>query len=80
MLLPVKVPKELGLKNKIVDKYTYLYREYRKFYPERKDYTYQRLRQNIAEVATIVSAKVESHDVHNATFIPWFDNDWKQIY
>ena len=80
MLLQIKVPKDLGLKQKIVSKYTYLYREYRRFYPERKDYTYQQLRNNIAEVASIVNSSIESRDVHISTFIPWLDNDWKQYY
>lgn len=34
MLIQVKVPKDIGLKRKIVEKYTYLYREYRRFYPD----------------------------------------------
>lgn len=33
MLIQIKVPKEIGLKQRIVEKYTYLYREYRRFYP-----------------------------------------------
>lgn len=80
MKLQVKVPKSLGLKRIIVDKYTTLYREYRRFYPGRKDYTYKQLRQNIIEVASIVTATIDSGDVHRSTFIPWLDNDWKQYY
>lgn len=80
MQLIVKVPKTLRLKNIITDKYTQLYREYRRYYPARKDYTYRQLRQNIAEVATIVSATIDSGNVHTSTFTPWFDNGWKQFY
>ena len=80
MLLQVKVPKDLCLRQRIVDKYTILYREYRRYYPERKDYTYKQLRQNIAMVASIANATIDSHDVHSSTYIPWLDNDWKQIY
>ncbi len=39
MQLRLRVPKQLGLKRKIVDKYTGLYREYSRFYPDRKDYS-----------------------------------------
>ena len=80
MQLRVRVPKSLGLRRRIVDKYTSLYREYRRYYPQRKDYTYHQLRQNIKEVASIVHATIDSHEIHNATFIPWLDNDWKQFY
>lgn len=80
MRLPLRVPKSVGLKQKIVEKYTFLYKEYRKFYPERKDYTYQQLRNNISQVASIVNSEIESSDVHTSTFIPWLDNDWKQFY
>lgn len=80
MLLQVKVPKELRLKQRIVDKYTWLYREYRRFYPEKKDYTYKQLRRNIAEVASIVNTMVDTNDMHNSTFTPWLDNGWKQLY
>ena len=80
MLIQIKVPKEIGLKQRIVDKYTYLYQEYRRFYPERKDYTYQQLRKNIADVASIVNKSIDSHDIHISTFIPWLDNDRKQYY
>lgn len=74
------MPKSVGLKQKIVGKYTILYKEYRKFYPERKDYTYQQLRNNISQVASIVNSEIESSDVHTSTFIPWSDNNWKQFY
>lgn len=80
MRLPLRVPKSVGLRQKIVEKYTFLYKEYRKFYPERKDYTYQQLRNNISQVASIVNSEIESSDVHTSTFIPWLDNDWKQFY
>ena len=80
MRLPLRVPKSVGLKQKIVEKYTFLYKEYRKFYPERKDYTYQQLRNNISQVASIVNSEIESSGVHTSTFIPWLDNDWKQFY
>lgn len=80
MKLPVRVPKSLGLRHIIVDKYSSLYREYRGYYPERKDYTYKQLRQNIAEVASIVHAEVELNDIRCSTFIPWLDRDWKQMY
>lgn len=80
MIVQIRVPKDLGLRHKIVDKYTFLYREYRRFYPERKDYTYQQLRKNIADVASIVHKSVDTQDIRTATFIPWLDNDWKQYY
>lgn len=80
MKLQVRVPKSLGLRQAIVDKYTNLYREYRRFYPDHKDYTYKQLRQNIAEVASIVRAEVEIEEIRRSTFIPWLDKDWKQIY
>lgn len=80
MQLPLRVPKDIGLKQKIVEKYATLYREYRKFYPERKDYTYKQLRKSISEVATIVSANIDSSDIHTSTYIPWLDNKWKQFY
>lgn len=80
MLLPLRVPKDVGLKQKIVDKYTFLYKEFRRFYPERKDYTYQQLRRNISEVAGIVNSNINSSDIHTSTFIPWLDKDWKQFY
>lgn len=80
MKLKVRVPKSLGLRHIIVDKYSNLYREYRRFYPDRKDYTYKQLRQNIAEVATIVCAEIELEDIRRSTFIPWLDKDWKQLY
>ena len=68
------------LKQRIVEKYTRLYKDYRRYYPEQKDYTYKQLRQNIAKVASIVNATVDSQEVHNSTFIPWMDNGWKQLY
>lgn len=80
MKLLLRVPKSLGLKQIIVDKYTSLYREYRRYYPERKDYTYKQLRQNITEVASIVRAEVELEEIRRTTFIPWLDKDWKQFY
>lgn len=80
MQLQVKVPKSLQLKQIIVQKYTYLYKEYRRYYPERKDYTYQQLRQNIADVASIVNAQVDIMSVKNTTFVPWIDKEWKQLY
>lgn len=80
MKLQVRVPKSLGLRQTIVDKYTNLYREYRRYYPDRKDYTYKQLRQNIAEVASIVRAEVEIEEIRRSTFIPWLDKDWKQLY
>lgn len=80
MLLPLRVPKDIGLKQKIVEKYTFLYREYRRFYPERKDYTYKQLRKNISEVAAIVNSNIDSSAIHTSTYIPWLDNDWKQFY
>lgn len=80
MQLRLRVPKQLGLKRKIVDKYTGLYKEYRRFYPDRKDYTYQQLRINIKQVASIVNKIVDSSDIKTTTFIPWLDNDWKQYY
>lgn len=80
MLLQIKVPKELHLKQRIVDKYTWLYSEYRRFYPEKKDYTYKQLRRNIAEVASIVNTMVDTNDMHSSTFTPWLDNGWKQLY
>lgn len=75
MRLPLRVPKSVGLRQKIVEKYTFLYKEYRRFYPERKDYTYQQLRNNISQVASIVNSEIESSDVHTSTYIPWLDND-----
>ncbi len=69
MLIQIKVPKEIGLKQRIVEKYTYLYREYRRFYPERKDYTYHQLRKNIVDVASIVNKTIDSHDIHITTFL-----------
>lgn len=80
MKLRVRVPKSLMLRQTIVNKYTLLYREYRRFYPERRDYTYKQLRQNIAEVALIVGAEIDSKDIRCSTFIPWLDKDWKQLY
>lgn len=80
MLIQVKVPKSVGLQKKIIEKYTYLYWEYRRFYPDRKEYTYKQLRNNIAEVASIVNAFIDSHEVRNSTFIPWLDHNWKQFY
>lgn len=80
MLLPLRVPKDVGLKQKIVNKYTYLYNEFRRFYPERKGYTYQQLRRNISQVAAIVNTEISSSDIHTSTYIPWLDNDWKQYY
>ena len=80
MKLQVRVPKSLGLRQTIVDKYTNLYREYRRYYPDRKDYTYKQLRQNIAEVASIVRAEVEIEEIRRSTFIPLLDKDWKQLY
>lgn len=69
MLIQIKVPKSVGLKSKIVDKYTFLYKEYRRFYPDRRDYTYRQLRHNILEVAAIVNSFVDDSDIHNTTFI-----------
>lgn len=80
MLLPVRLPNDFDLKAKIANKYLSLYREYRRYYPQRKDYTYRQLRQNIAIVASIINSTVESHSLHNSTFIPWLENDWKQLY
>lgn len=80
MLLPLRVPKDVGLKQKIVGKYTFLYKEFRRFYPERKDYTYHQLRKNISEVAGIVNTNINSSDIRTSTFIPWLDKDWKQFY
>lgn len=80
MKLAVRVPKSLGLRQIIVGKYTNLYREYRRFYPERKEYTYKQLRKNIAEVAAIVHEEVELEDIRRSTFIPWLDRDWRQLY
>lgn len=80
MLLPLRVPKEVGLKQKIVRKYTILYSEYRKYYPDRREYTYQQLRRNISEVASIVNSNIDSYDIRTSTYIPWLDNNWKQYY
>ncbi len=80
MKLAIRVPKSLGLRRIIVEKYANLYREYRRFYPERKEYTYKQLRKNIAEVAAIVREEVELEDIRCSTFIPWLDRDWKQLY
>ena len=80
MQLIVKVPRTLCLKNLISNKYSQLYREYRRYYPNKKDYTYRRLRRNIAEVATIVSATIDSDSIHTSSFTPWLDNGWKQFY
>lgn len=80
MLLPLRVPKDLRLKQKIVDRYTFLYKEFRRYYPERRDYTYQKLRKNIFEVASIVNKEIDSSEIRTSTFIPWLDNDWKQYY
>ena len=80
MLIQIKVPKSVGLKSKIVDKYTFLYKEYRRFYPDRRDYTYRQLRHNILEVAAIVNSFVDDSDIHNTTFNPWQYNKWKQLY
>lgn len=74
------MPKELRLKQRIVNKYTWLYREYCRFYPEKKDYTYKQLRRNITEVASIVNMMMDNNDMHNSTFPPWLDNGWKQLY
>lgn len=60
MLLQVKAPKSLMLRRRIVDKYTTLYRDYRRFYPQRRDYTYEQLRQNIKDVASVVNAFVDT--------------------
>ena len=80
MQLKVRVPKSLGLKQKIVSKYSYLYHEYRRFYPGRKDYNYRQLRHNIDEVAAIVNSIIESSEVRSSIFIPWLDNGWKEFY
>jgi len=80
MKLRVRALKDLDLKNKIASKYLSLYRDYRRYYPHRKDYTYRQLRQNIAEAVSIVNATIDSNNLKRSTFIPWLDNDWKQLY
>ena len=80
MMLKVRFKPQTSLRQKIVDKYTYLYTEYCKSVPlSQRTYTRSQLRNNIRNVISVGKTSVEEIVIKEPMKTEWSANGWKVI-
>ena len=76
MRIRVIIPPNSLLKEKIKDKYTYLYNEYLRTNPTSKSYTRGQLNTNIRNAASVGKIYVDDVQITQPRFDRWAKNGW----